>query len=227
DKFNKYKRRGMRLGTGEFTDSLALDHITGFSIEIVNFFRKHLDTIFEFKTKSATIENIIKLKPSSNIVVSWSISPQRIIDENEYYSASLTERINAAVRCIRAGYRVGFHFDPVIYYPYWQDDYTELVEILFDKVKPCHIAWVSIGTLRFSPELKPIIEKRFPKNKILDEELLLGFDNKLHYVYPVRYNIYRFMIDILHKHSKKIKIYLCMEEPKMWQDLKLTMPVFA
>ncbi len=35
--FAKYKRKGMRLGTGEFSDSLMLDDITGYSSPIVAF----------------------------------------------------------------------------------------------------------------------------------------------------------------------------------------------
>ena len=50
---------------------------------------------------------------------------------------------------------------------------------IFDAIPKDRIAWMSLGTLRMSQRLKHIIENRFPKNKILDEEFLIG-----HYCHP-------------------------------------------
>jgi len=212
DRFSSYKRPGMRIGTGEFSDSLMLDDLTEYSASLVDFFGRHQGVTFELKTKSANIGNLLKIKHAGNCVVSWSLNPQKIIDENEFYTATLTERLNSAARCARAGYRVGFHFDPVIYYKDWHKAYLGTVEMLFDKIKPQHIAWISIGTLRFNPRLKKIMEMRFPGAKLLDGELLPGYDNKLRYPCSIRRNVYETMIKTMRKHCKKLPIYLCMEE---------------
>ena len=231
DRFNSYlacrktaKITGMRIGTGEFSDSLVLDEITRYSLPIIEFFRKQKEVTFEFKTKSAKVGNLLKARRAGNIVISWSLNPQSIINENEFFTASLKERLDAALRCQDAGYRVGFHFDPVINFSGWQDEYRLLIEKLFIRIKPKHIAWISIGTFRFNPGLKQIIERRFPGNKILNEELLLGYDNKLRYSSFVRYNIYKKMLEMLFKHSRKLKVYLCMEEASIWKALKLETP---
>ncbi len=224
DKFGYYKKTGMRIGTGEFSDSLALDEITQYSMPIMEFFRKHENITFEFKTKSVNIKNILAARHSGNIVVSWSLNPQSIIDENEFFTPSLKQRLEAALKCVEAGYRVGFHFDPVIYFEGWEKEYALLIEQLFTKINPKHIAWISIGTFRFSPGLKQVIERRFSSNRILNEELLLGFDNKLRYPYQLRLSISKRMIELLTKHSSKLNLYLCMEELSMWNDLKLNMP---
>jgi spore photoproduct lyase len=211
----------MRLGTGEFSDSLMLDHITGYSIEIIEFFKKHPDIKFEFKTKSINIENLLKARHAGNIVVAWTFNPQKIIDENEFYTPSLSKRIEAAKKCVEAGYKISCHFDPVIYFNGWRKEYEKVLELLFSSIRPADIAWLSIGTLRFNPRVKQIIEARFPENKILDQELLYGFDNKLRYPYGMRLEIYSSMLKMLHKHSKKLPVYLCMENVSMWQDAKL------
>ena len=221
DKFKHYKKPKMRIGTGEFSDSLMLDHITGYSLSIIDFFSNYKDAFFEFKTKSANIGNILKAKHSGNIVISWSLNPQRIIDDNEFFTASLKKRLESAEKCSCAGYRLGFHFDHVIYFKGWEKEYSSVIDLLFSKIRPRDIAWISIGTLRFKPELKQTIENRFPENKILDEELLPGYDNKLRYPYGLRYNIYKFMLDAFKKHSKKLPLYLCMEESSMWKVLGL------
>ena len=214
----------MRIGTGEFSDSLMLDHITEYSLSIIEFFNKHKDALFEFKTKSSNVGTVLKAKHSGNIVVSWSLNPQKTIDKNEFFTASLSERLGSAKKCSLAGYKIGFHFDPVIYFKGWEREYERTIDLLFSSIKPGNIAWISIGTFRFKPELKPIIENRFPDNEILDEELLPGYDNKLRYPYGLRYNMYKFLLSAFERYSKKIPIYLCMEETSMWQDLKSVLP---
>ncbi|MFW6134069.1 MAG: radical SAM protein [Elusimicrobiota bacterium] len=210
-----------RMGSGEFADSLALDHITNFSSLIIDRFRKFPEVVFEFKTKSTNIKNILKSIQSENIVVSWSVNPQNIIDENEFYSASLEERINAAEKCVKAGFRVGFHFDPIFYYPTWEEDYKEVVEEIFDNIPKDRIAWISLGTFRFKRELKKIIENRFPENNILDEELMIGFDGKLRYSKTKRKNIYQSIVDMIKKSNPQQFIYLCMENNDVWKSVGL------
>jgi spore photoproduct lyase len=214
----------MRIGTGEFSDSLMLDDVTGYSIPLIDFFRTQRDVIFEFKTKSNNIKNLLETAHGGNIVVAWSLNPQRLIDGNEFYTAPLCERIGSAKKCEEAGYRVAFHFDPVFFYEGWEHEYREVVDLLFGEIKPRKIAWISIGTLRFKPGLKQIIENRFPDNRILDSELILGYDRKLRYPYGIRLAAYSSMIKMLRRHSKKLPLYLCMESRSMWEDVKLEFP---
>ena len=218
--FDSYEKPRMRIGTGEFSDSLMLDQITEYSLSLIDFFRKHKEICFEFKTKSKNIGNLLKARHSGNIVIAWSLNPQMIIDENEFFSTSLDERIASAKCCAEAGYKVAFHFDPVVHFNRWSKEYDKVINLLFDKINPDDIAWISVGTFRFKPEVKKVIEMRFPQNKILDEELLPGFDNKLRYPYKIRHDIYKGMLETLSKRSKNIPIYLCMEEASMWRDFK-------
>lgn len=227
--FRRYKRKGMRLGSGEFSDSLMLDNVTEYSLLLIDFFKYHPDVTFEFKTKSANIANLLKAPHAGNIVASWSLNPQKIIDENEFFTASLPSRIKAMAQCAESGYKIGIHFDPVIYFEGlpdfglagWQEEYQKLITMLFAKIRPRHIAWISLGTFRFKPELKTIIEQRFCENKILNEELLIGYDGKLRYPYKIRYAIYDYILRQIARHKKNLPVYLCMEELSMRKDLKM------
>ncbi len=210
-----------RIGTGEFTDSLVFDEITGFSGKIIEFFSGHPEIYFEFKTKSGNIKNILSCRPQKNVVVSWSLNPQNIIRRNEFYTASLSERISAAKEISDAGFGTGFHFDPIIYYEGWEKDYFGVVEELFSKISPENIYWISLGTLRMPKELKISIENRFPANEILDAELLLGRDGKLRYADEIRIDIYRKMIKKIRCFSNKPIIYLCMEPKEVWKKAGL------
>ena len=212
-------RQDVRVGSGETTDSLALDLLTGFSPEIVEFFRRRPQSLFEFKTKSDNIANLLSVKAASNIVVAWSVNPQRIIDQEEFFTASLEERLRAASRCAAAGYSTAFHFDPIVAYAGWERDYEEVVERLFAVVPEESVRWISLGTLRMTPEQKKMIENRFPENTILDAELLTCPDGKVRYHESVRCGIYRKMVQFLRRHTRRGIVYLCMEPIGMWREV--------
>lgn len=205
-----------RVGSGQFTDSLIFDHISEFSKTITEYFHKTPETFFEFKTKSNNIKKLLDAKAAKNIVVSWSLNPQKLIDENEFYTASLRSRLEAAKECVKAGYSVGFHFDPVIKFTNWEVEYKKVIEQITATVPIESILWLSVGTLRMTPQLKKAIENRFPKNKILDEELLLGYDGKLRYNQSVREEIYKKFGVWCAKYLPKTYPYLCMEEKSVW-----------
>ena len=217
--FLKGKHCPIRIGTGEFTDSLALDEITGYSKILIDFFSRFENVTLELKTKSINVENILKLNHKKRTVIAWSLNPQSVIDSDEWQTSSLEERLSAARRCCQAGYSVGFHFDPVIYSANWEREYREVVDALFKKINSANIAWISLGTFRFSPRLKTIIEQRFPQSKILDEELMLGFDRKLRYRSKQRIRIYKKMVSWIRSHCRFTLVYLCMEPKEIWREV--------
>ncbi|MFO8053074.1 MAG: hypothetical protein R6U54_03845 [Candidatus Omnitrophota bacterium] len=216
DKFKKRINKPIRIGTGEFCDSLALDHITNYSTKLISYFRNK-SVLFELKTKSNKIKNILAQKPVSNIVISWSLNPEKIIDSEEKGAAKLQERLEAARKVQKAGFKVAFHFDPIIYYKGWEKDYKNLVQLLYTKVSPS-FAWISLGTLRSNRQLKPIVEQRFPESNIFYGELLIGEDKKLRYPQFLRKIIYNKMTKWIKEFDQKTPIYLCMENKDIWKD---------
>lgn len=218
DGFSKRLKEPLRIGTGEFSDSLALDHITEYSLKLIPYF-KDKNVLFEFKTKSAQINNLLKIKSSPNIIISWSLNPQILIKTQEKATASLDKRLEAAKKVQSAGYGVGFHFDPIIHIPNWQRHYRLVIEKLYSQLKP-PFAWISLGTLRSHRELKTIVEVRFPESNIFYGELLLGKDKKLRYPEFLREEIYRQMVQWIRDHDKKTPVYLCMESKTSWQKLE-------
>lgn len=202
-----------RIGSGEFTDSLVFDDITQYSAQIVPFFRARPHLQFEFKTKSVNIGGLLQAGGAENVVVSWSVNAAPITDLAEHFTPHLTARLQTACEVARAGYRLGFHFDPVVIYDGYQQDYALTVEEMADTLPHDKIAWISVGTLRFSRELKKQIETRFPANTLLDGEFLLDFDGKMRYSEGQRLEAYRFLVPLLRNTFPKAVVYLCMEDP--------------
>lgn len=206
-----------RTGSGEFTDSLVFDHITNFSKPITDFFKKHPDILFEFKTKSVNIGNLLESGGTPNIVAAWSVNSKKINLETEHKTSSMKERLEAAKQCVQAGFSTAFHFDPIVIYENWENDYKEAIDMIFDTVPNDKIKWISLGTLRMPATLKTIIETRFPENEILNGELLLGKDYKLRYAPEKRIEVFNFMNKIIKSKKSAATVYLCMEETEIWK----------
>jgi spore photoproduct lyase len=212
-------QRIFRLGTGELGDSLALDGMTRFSTTLVPFFAEKENVIFELKTKTDEVDNLLGLVHGGKTVVSWSINPQKVIAAEERSASTLEERLVAAERCQQQGYPVGIHFDPLIYYPEWKRDYRGLIEKVFERIDGKGIIWVSLGGFRFPPYLKPIIRNRFPTSKILWGELFPGNDGKFRYLKSLRVEMYREVVRCLRDYEPNLFIYLCMESQEVWEKV--------
>lgn len=217
DFHDKINNKLIRIGTGEFCDSLALDHISDYSKILVPFFSKR-NVLFELKTKSDNIANLLEIPGSKNIVISWSLNPQEFIDNEEIAVASLEERLIAANKIQNHGYSIAFHFDPIVPIDNWEIKYKAVIDKIYKHVDT-PIAWISLGTLRFTRELKGFMEQRFAKSKITYGELLMGNDKKLRYPDFIRRSIFKKMIEWIQEYDRKSPVYLCMESKEMWQDV--------
>lgn len=216
--FLEKQKKSIRVGTGEFTDSLIFDDLIPYSDYLISFFHKQ-PHILELKTKTTNINNIIKHKGKENIVISWSLNTPYWIEKSEFYAPSLKDRLDAARQVINQGYKVGFHFDPIIYYKNWEKDYKETVEMMIEYCQD-NIAWISLGVLRFHRTLKPVIEQRFPQTELLSGELFIDpVDGKMRYSEDIRIEIFTKMNKWIQKLNKNAVIYLCMEPEGVWQKV--------
>ena len=206
-----------RIGTGEMADSLALDDITCYSRILVPFFGQLPNGILELKTKSDRVGNLERLDHRGRTVVSWSVNPAAVIKSDELKTATLQERLSAARRCQEWGYRLGFHFDPLIHYEGWEQDYENTVREVFAAIEPRSVAWVSLGALRFTPHLRDLLKERFPKSKIPYGEFVPGHHGKLRYFRPIREEMYAKMLGWIRQQAPGVFVYLCMESRLVWE----------
>jgi len=220
DAFLEKNNRPLRIGTGELGDSLVLDHITERSRDLIAYFRNKPQAVLELKTKTVNIDNIIKTEPAANIVIAWSINTPKVAKSEEKGAPQVKARILAAQAVIQRGYRVAFHLDPIIRYPGWEHDYAELIEFLLEKIPADKIAWISLGSLRYPPQLKNIIIERFPLSDIVYEEFIRGKDGKYRYFKPLRIDLYGKIVDFIRKQKgKNIPLYFCMESKDIWRKV--------
>jgi len=206
-----------RIGTGEFTDSLALDPIVKWTKVLPSFVAKHKNAVLEFKTKTVSIAGLLSSPYRDRIVVSWSLNSPAIASGEEHGAPSIKRRLEAARVCQREGYILGFHFDPLIEHPAWKEEYARTLDLMDHYIDPAKIIWTSLGCLRYMPPLKQVIRARFPRTHILDGEFVSGLDGKMRYIKPLRIEMYASMKEKLASCGMDSGIYLCMESSEVWQ----------
>ncbi len=207
--------RLFRFGTGESTDSLVFDDLTDISGSFIQFFSKKRNTLIEFKTKTSHIDRFLD-SFDRHVVVSWSLNPQTIVDREEFRADPVLNRLQAAQRCQEKGFLLGFHFDPILHVDHWESLYEELIRQMFSHVDGSRIAWISLGSLRYPPILKEVIQRRFPKSRIVYEEMVRGLDGKMRYPKPLRVEMYKRIYSWLKEQHSDLFIYFCMESPDVW-----------
>ncbi|MBI2340223.1 MAG: radical SAM protein [Deltaproteobacteria bacterium] len=218
------RKKTFRIGTGELADSLALDPITGLTRDLVPFSARQKNMILELKTKSDCIENLLDLDHGGKTVVAWSLNPQSFIDREEHKTASLEQRLIAARRVADAGYPVALHFDPLLALKDWSDEYIRLVRQVRQVLSPREIAWISIGSLRFTPGLAKIIRSRFPKSSLLTGELFPTEDGKVRYFREIREELYTHVKNLIDSAFAGVPNYLCMETKRVWEEVYRNIP---
>jgi spore photoproduct lyase len=212
---SKAPGRHFRVGTGELADSLAFDRLTGISRDLIEYFARRENLLLELKTKTDEIDNLLAVDPRGRTLVSWTLSPQAVFSSSEHRTAPPAVRIRSARRVADAGYKVGFHLDPIIAYPEAERDYVALLDELFDTLAPERISFISMGGLRMPPTLRGVARRRFPDDPMLAGEDVLSPDGRYRTFTPLRLRIYRTISERIRAAAPALLHYLCMERPSV------------
>ncbi len=208
-----------RIGTGEFTDSLFMDPLTDLAPRLIDYFGTCKNAILELKTKSVAISNLLDYPGEiGETVVSWSLNAPSVTAREEGFAASITERLQAAALCRKRGYRIGLHFDPLLFFPGWEEGYRRTVAEIFKYLKGDDIIWISIGAFRFMPQVKDVLRDNHVDSNITAGEFIRGLDGKQRYFSDIRRQLYRFLVTEIKKYAPEVFIYFCMEDKYLWQD---------
>ncbi len=204
--------RRFRVGSGQFIDSLDFDELADVHRQLVPALTSLPNVTFEIKTKTDRLDHLLDLDHHERAVISWSVNPDIVARVEEAPAPRLTKRLSAASRAVAAGYRVGFHFDPIVHFAGWEREYEQVVAAIFAEVPARKVAWISLGALRFNPTLKPIIEDRFPHSRLTTGELIKGLDGKYRYFIAIRRQLFSRLNAAIRDYAPDVPVYLCMED---------------
>ncbi len=221
DKLKKLKLdpgQTWHIGTGQSSDSLMWGNHGGVLEALAEFADENPNVILELKTKSKNIGWLLENDYPRNIICTWSLNPQTIIDHEEHLTASLEQRILSAQKIADKGRLTGFHFHPIVRYQGWEQAYRDICNTLVDKFTPNQVALVSMGTLTFTRSVMKSIRKRPFSSKILQmpmEEIA----GKFSYPLALKIEMFKTIFDSLDHWHSQVFFYLCMEAQSLWQPV--------
>lgn len=173
-----------------------------------------------FLTKSDCVDEILKLNHGEQSIISFSVNSEKVFQELEHRTASPESRLTAAKKVQQAGYEVRLRIDPVILYSTWEKDYSELVDKIFQFVRPTRI---TIGEYRPSNGLANHIGLRFPNSPLLRiNKGLVKEGGKLRYPEDQRVRMFRAIVEKIRKNDPTVDISLCKEPFPIWKAVGLT-----
>ncbi|NPA82420.1 MAG: hypothetical protein GXO31_07400 [Epsilonproteobacteria bacterium] len=206
------------IGTGQSSDSLMWGNREGILDALFEFARKNENVILELKSKSDNISYFLENDVPRNIICTWSLNPQTVIDHEEHLTASLENRLKAAKKLHDKGVLVGFHFHPMIYYEGWQEGYKDICDRLLRDFDPKNVVMVSIGTLTFIKSVIKKIRDRDFYSKILQIPMV-DADGKLSYPKDIKVEMFKYLYDSLSLWHGKVYFYMCMENHSLWKEV--------
>lgn len=210
------------INIGEESDSLALDHITEFSKDLVMFFADKPNAKLELRTKSNNISNLIDLEHKGKTIIAFSMNPQEVISKFEHGTASLYERIDASLKLQENGYKIALKFEPIIAIENWEEKYSKMVDQIFKKIDPSLIDHFALGTIRFRDSLAELYHIFYHNSSILKElSENVQYNEKitnLTYSKELRKNIYHYLLNIIREYLPKTEFYLSVETKEMYNE---------
>ena len=198
---------------GEFSDSLALSHITQEVKYYIELFRDLPKSRLELRTKSVNIKELLNIPPAPNVYISYSLSPQKRGQKSDKGCPSTDLRIKAMVKLAEAGHKLAVHLDPIIWDEDFEKDYSDLIFQLLSQIPAGQFSYISLGVVRFTKDVYRQMAKNYPDSDLLAMEFITPEDGKVRYPRPVRKMILNRVSEmLLSKGLTKDQVYLCMED---------------
>ena len=205
------------IGTGQASDSLLLGDDYGTLSALATFAEKHPNIVLEMKSKAG--RDVFNRPWPRNMVFTWSLNAPTIIEKEEHFTASLSERLRMAQKARDNGNLVGFHIHPMFYFKGWEKEYGEVVEAIVSNFRPEEICMIGIGTLTFTKAVIKRLREMGQESKVLQMELTEAAGK---YSYPLdkKEKMFRHIYaSFPEEYRKGVFFYLCMEDPSLWKPV--------
>lgn len=206
------KNKTVWFHAGEFSDSLALSHITGELDLYHEFCKLNPNAKIELRTKSVNIKSLEKLNPINNLITSFSLSPHETARRIDLKTPGTRARISAIKKLKDRGHPIALHFDPIIYTDDFKDNYQSLIDELADNDLLNDLEYLSLGVVRFTKDVYREVERNYPDSYLHTTPFIKGFDNKVRYNKPLRMWMMNTIKEkLINSGLDQSKVYLCME----------------
>jgi len=153
------------------TDLLALDNRIPLLKDWISFAHRTAGLLLEVRTKSSFKSIFSQIKPTKNILFSWTISPDKIIAQYEHLTPDLGKRLSAINSALQESWQVRLCIDPMIYSSDWSEVYGKFVKQVFSTLSTESIYDVQYGPFRMNETFHKRLRKLRPESKIFNQPL--------------------------------------------------------
>ncbi len=198
---------------GEFSDSLALSHLTNELPTYWKFFLKNPQSFLEIRSKSANISALLELPSAPNIICSFSFSGPDQIQRYEKGTAPFKARLSSLEKLAKMGHSIAIHFDPLVYQEHWREDFTKALNALATRGLVSKIRYCSLGVIRFPQDIAQQVEKNYSDSDLFNSPMETSSSGMKRYPYPLRRAFLREIYQLcLSSGFQERQLYFCMED---------------
>ncbi len=194
--------------SGYDCDSLALERMTGFAEWFLPQFAKRSAAWIELRTKSVQTRYLLEMEqPLDNVIVSYTLSPDRVAREVEHGAPSVAQRIKSIKKLTDHGWQVGLRFDPLFPWPKFEQLYGEFFEQVFESIPAERVHSATLGPMRFPKAMYEKIVKLYPDSKMLARFPLETINGQATFPPDVESEMTSQAIALLSRHLPSEKIF--------------------
>lgn len=188
------------------TDLLAFEGIYPITRKWIETMVNYPEVMMEIRTKSANYRILDDLDVRENVIFSWTLSPDCIVEKYEHHTVSLAKRLQSAKAAQDKGWKVRICIDPVVDLPEYEKVYAEFLEEVFSILEPTKINDVALGVFRLSSNHLKNIRRKGVMSDIL--YFPYAVDEGVATYEPERKNaLLTFMFEALEKFIPEDRIY--------------------
>lgn len=161
-------------------------------------------------TKFCMVDSLLNLEHNKKTNIRMSVNPEYIIQNIEFGTSSLEDRITALNKLYISGYPVGLLIAPIILLPNWENYYMELIDKLSEKLNkdlqknlPVEMIFMTYGSAH-----KKINAEAFPKGINLYNEEIMRFSGRQKYSYkqPIKEEAKELLVNYIKYKMPKVNI---------------------
>jgi len=202
-----------------YTDNVCFEPEYGGAKLLIEYFARKPGKALElYVGKSDYVNFMLDYDHRGHTVCCWSLAARTQSTEFEWRSAPTADRIEAMRCCQDAGYPVRVRFSPILPVKNWREENREMIELLFDSVRPDVITMETIRFLNYADMVEV-----FDLSLLADDFLRVMKDRTgppefqgCELPDDYRSMVYEFMISEIERVSPETPYAFCREKRDVW-----------
>lgn len=133
-KVSEKSEKDLTFEIGSNSDLILENTITNNLVWTIENFRNTKKGKLTFPTKFAFIDDLLPIKHNGKIIIRMSVNSEYIVNNIEYGTSRLKDRVEAINKLVEADYEVGIIIAPVIFLDNWEKLYLDLIIYLYNNL---------------------------------------------------------------------------------------------